>query len=124
MARHCPTPWGGAGGANNVAAAASESGAASTVRDVPLVSVDPQSGLPAGDLSQGLQHTDDLDTGFPQPVAGELSEGALDDAASVTEVVLNTFSLPTDSTSAPEVVVVEGDTVPCSDLSPTLLDRF
>ena len=52
VACHCPTPWGGAGGSNNVATAASESGAAGAgaVRDVPPVLVDPQSVLPAGVL--------------------------------------------------------------------------
>ena len=125
VARHCPTPWGSAGGSNNVAAAASESGAAGAVEVVPPVSVDPDSVLPPGDLSQGLQHAEDLDAGFPQLAAGDLSEGALATAASVAEVVLNTFGLQSDDMSAPEVVVVDEGAAPCSDSSPTLLDdRF
>ena len=51
-----------------------------------------------------------------------MSEGILAAAASVAEVVLNTFSLQSDNTSVPEVVVVDEGAAPRSDSSPTLLD--
>lgn len=88
---------------------AGEAGATGPI-DVPPVSVDPQSVLPAGDLFHGLQHAADLDAGFSELAAGSnVSDSALAVAASVTEVVLNAFSLSSDDNSVPGVVVNESD---------------
>lgn len=89
--------------------------------------IDPSSVVPAGDLSSGLQHAEDLDAGCNESVADATSQVqasvspddlALAEAASVTEVVIDAFgsggSSHGDSVTNPnvsEVVVVEeGDT--------------
>ena len=115
VARHCPTPWGNAGGPGNAAGASGASGAGGGETDVSgSVAIDSRSLLPAGDLSQGLQHADDLDAGFP-PLAADSVESDCDlaAAASVAEAAL-AFSSPSNDCSDPEVVVVdEGVATPC-----------
>lgn len=112
-------------GTTDVAGASSDAGEAGATGpvDVPPVSVDPQSVLPAGDLSRGLQHAADLDAGFSELAAGsDVSGSALVAAASVTEVVLNAFSLSSDDNSVPGVVVNESD-ASLSGLSSTVVDE-
>lgn len=133
VARHCPNPWGNAG-------------------NVPPVVVDPSTVVPAGDLSRGLQHAEDLDASRNESVADATSQvqasvssdnHALAEAASVTEVVIDAFSQadgpsslqdgssgssPGDSVTnpnVPEVVVVEEGDVTTSEHGHIVLDdRF
>ena len=123
VARHCPTPWGAAGGAGNAASASGASGAGGGETDVSgSVAVDPGTLLPAGDLSQGLQHADDLDAGFTSLADDSIeSDHDLAAAASVAEAVLN-FSPPSNDCPDPEVVVVD-DGVATPSVSSSFLDE-
>ena len=125
VARHCPTPWGNAGGPGNAAGASGTSGAGGGETDVSgSVAVDSRSLLPAGDLSQGLQHADDLDAGFP-PLAADSVESDCDlaAAASVAEAAL-AFSSPSSDCLDLEVVVVDEGVVTPSVSSPIMDERF
>ena len=73
--------------------------------------------LSVGDLSQGLQHAEDLDAGFTESAV--LPDSAVADAASVAEATLRGFG----SLSDPEVVVLEEGFTP-SSASPPIDLRF
>ena len=125
VARHCPTPWGAAGRTGNATDAGSSNTADAGVAEVPgPMTVDPDTVVPPGDLSQGLQHADDLDAGFPQLVPGP-SESKCDlaAAASVAEAALN-FSLPSNGSVDSELVVVDAGIATRSVSSSILDDRF
>lgn len=69
------------------AAVARATGVSVPVEEVPPpVTVDPNMVRPVGDLSQGLQHAEDLDAGFAKSAVGDLPDSAVADAASVVEV--------------------------------------
>ena len=88
VARHCPN---NAGRLARLAdeAVARAAGVSVPPDEVPPVVVSPNVVMPAGDLSQGLQHAADLDAGFPPFPA--LSDSAAADAASVAEVALRSL---------------------------------
>ena len=117
VARHCPTPWGSAGRASNTA----DAGGSGNGTDA--VTVDPDALMPPGDLSQGLQHADDLDAGFPQPPAssGE-SEHDLAAATSVAEAALAFSSQSSGVLDSDVIVVDEGNATP-SVSSLTIMDE-
>ena len=118
VARHCPTPWGAADRAGNATDAGSSNIADASVADVPgPVTVDPDIVVLPGDLSQGLQHAEDLDAGFSE------SERDLAAAASVAEAALN-FSLPSSDCVDSELVVVDTGVVTPSASSSILDERF
>ena len=117
VARHCPNPW-------------------NKGNDPPPVLVDAASVLPIGDLSNGLQHAEDLDAGL-NTVATVLEQApassedlALADAASVAEAVLDPLNQSMDvelvpPASDPQVVVLdEGVSPPLEHPQITMDDRF
>jgi len=117
MARDCPNPWG-------VAQAA------------PPVLLDAALLPPPGDLSQGLQHAEDLDTGFGGADPEDTQDGALAsqddsvlaDAASVAEAVVGAFSQSegaADPGVEPDVIILdEGDVAPSGSSCVGLSERF
>ena len=122
VARHCPTPWGSAGRASNTAdAGGSGNGTdAGVAGSSDPVTVDPDALMPPGDLSQGLQHADDLDAGFPQLPAGSgESERDLAAAASVAEAALAFSSQDSDV-----IVVDEGNATPSVSSLTVMDERF
>jgi len=117
MARDCPNPWGMA-------------------QAVPPVLLDSALLPPRGDVSQGLQHAEDLDIGFCGADPEDTQEGTLAsqddtvlaDAASVAEAVVGAFSQSegvTDPGVEPDVIILdEGDVAPSGSSCVSLSECF